>query len=166
MVLPNDTTANYTYDGAGRLSRVTNKTPDGSTISDHQYTDIDGAGNRKTVVETNGSFSGTVNFTYDAVNRLLTSVYPNNQSLDHRRVDYTYNDSGDRLTLKKYSSADTSTQVGSTINYHYNADTGRLQDTDYTLNYCYDANGNQTPGAARRVAPPAATPSPTTPRTT
>ena len=142
MVLPNDTTANYTFDGAGRLSRVTNKTPGGSTISDHQYTDIDGAGNRKTVVETNGSFSGAVNFTYDALNRLFTSIYPNNQSLDHRRVDYTYNDSGDRLTATRYSSADTSAQVSST-GYSYDANTGRMTAAG-GANYCYDSNGNQT----------------------
>lgn len=44
--------------------------------------------------------SGITNFTYDAVNRLLTSTYPNNQSLTYRRVDYTYNDSGDRTDNK------------------------------------------------------------------
>ena len=37
------------------------------------------------------------------LNRLTEAVYPDNQQAGHRRVTYSYNDSGDRTSMEKWA---------------------------------------------------------------
>lgn len=73
------------YDAAGRLTGITY--PDPSINVSYRY---DGFGNRKQMVDG----IGTWDYTYDALNRLLTVNGPNSNS-----VAYTYDANGNRQTL-------------------------------------------------------------------
>ena len=141
--LPNGTTAGYSYDNAGRLTLVENKTSTGMVISRHAYT-LDGAGNRTAADEDNGAtLDGITNYTYDNLSRLTEAVYPDNQQVSYRRATYAYNDSGDRTTLEKWTGTPGNwTQYGTTASYTYDG-AGRMT-AAAGVNYCYDANGNQT----------------------
>ncbi len=61
----------------------------------------------------------------------------------YRRTTYAYNDSGDRTTLEKWTGTPGNwTQYGTTASYTYDG-AGRMT-AAAGVNYCYDANGNQT----------------------
>ncbi len=110
----------YTYDIAGRITKVTNKkvTPS-SVISEFTYTP-DAVGNRKQMVAPNGTHT----YKYDSLHRLIEVTYPGPVT-----DAYTYDAVGNRLTKNgtgyTYDAADQLLTAGST-------------------NYAYDKNGNQT----------------------
>ena len=76
----------------------------------------------------------TVNYTYDAVNR-LTQEQITDAALGNQTISYTYDGFGNRLTK---------TDGTGTTNYTYNANDQLLTETapGYTATYEYDANGN------------------------
>ncbi|MCX6023099.1 MAG: hypothetical protein NTZ05_15490 [Chloroflexi bacterium] len=94
--------------------------------------------------EDNGAnLDGTTTYAYDDINRLTEAIYPGNQATSHRRVTYAYNDSGDRTSLMRWTGSPGSwSQDGSTVSSTYDS-AGRLTAAG-GVNYCHDANGNQT----------------------
>jgi RHS repeat-associated protein len=130
LAYPNQITANYTYDDAGRLTALTQATS-GSTLASFTYT-LDKVGNRL-------SKSGTANETYgyDFIYRLLQDVKVKGTE------KYTYDAVGNRLTGPGPKD----------ISYLYNAD--NQMTTGRQFSYVYDNNGNQvtrtTPNAADRT---------------
>lgn len=81
-------TRTFTYDSLKRLTSATN--PESGTVN---YSSYDGVGNLLTKTDARGS---TVNYTYDAVNRMLTKSYANNAQnvVWTPPVSYTYDQSG------------------------------------------------------------------------
>ena len=80
ITAPNGAKTSYTVDGLG--NRLQESSPDRGTL---QAT-YDAAGNRKTLTDARGIVA---NFSYDALNRLISISYPN----DGENISYTY-DSG------------------------------------------------------------------------
>ena len=104
--------------------------PNGAVITSHDYEIVDGAGNRKKVVE----HIGTTTYDYDVLNRLTEASYPATGYGGAQTVNWTYNDAGDRLTQAIVS--------GATTNYGYDAD-GQMTSAGST-SYGYDGMGNQS----------------------
>ena len=118
--LPNGITTTYTYDDANRLTSLINRRSDASIISSFAYTH-DNVGNRLTMTET----SGTHNYNYDNIYRLLGALHPaaSNESYSYDRV-------GNRLS----SAAEPS--------WNYDANNRLLSYDGVTYNH--DNNGNRT----------------------
>jgi RHS repeat-associated protein len=146
----------YTFDQNNRLTALTNKKPDGSSISSYSYT-YDDAGRQ---ISKTDNF-GTTNYTYDAAGRILkveapgkTSVYGYDGSGNRQSFNETYTSqqpsgyinpmNGQDVTyaIKKseyiYSS---SNQLLKLIERMYNTSGEEL--LEKTTAYLYDNNGNE-----------------------
>jgi RHS repeat-associated protein len=122
----------YQYDDNNRVSHMAIGQPDGTNIGtfDYQY---DANGNRTSVTTTDSSGAKTVNYTYDALNQLLSETDPTTGNT----ISYTYDPLGNRSTKVVKDSTGT---VLSTTNYAYNA-ANELTSVG-AVSYVYDKNGN------------------------
>lgn len=144
----NGTSANYTYDNAGRLTQVWNKEGD-FTITQHTY-QLDPVGNRTHTDEvlTDGYYAGpittdrqgTIDYNYDRLYRLTKENRQLPFPQDDEILDYTYDSAGNRLT-------ETITNIGSPdiTNFTYDrVDRIKTASGDIEEIYTTDANGNIT----------------------
>jgi len=125
-LLPNGVLTTNTYDIANRLTNITHK-KDSTVLESFSYT-LDPVGNRLSMTDGDG----TTNYTYDALDRLLTVSYPTGTP---STVSYTYDPMGNRLSM---------TEDGSTTTYVYDeADRllSKTKGTETTL-YTLDNDGN------------------------
>ena len=146
----------YSYDKNNRLLTLINSRPDGSEISRYSYT-YDLAGRQTTKAD---SF-GTSTYTYDAVGRILRAETPGKTSI------YGYDRAGNRTSMNETYASEQSTGFtdetsGSEASYIlkksqyvYSAsnrlvklvdemyDNGNTKVLTKTIQYTYDANGNQ-----------------------
>jgi len=118
---PNGTSTAYTYDAAARVTGITHSNS-GGTLASFSYT-YDAVGNRLSEVST----SGTASYSYDALYRLVSVVYP-----DGEIVTYTYDSMGNRTLLSSTVSGDVA----------YTYDIGDRLLTAGTESFTWDANGN------------------------
>nr|WP_275984165.1 RHS repeat-associated core domain-containing protein [Paenibacillus hamazuiensis] len=149
-------TEEYSFDKNNKLLTLTNKKPDGSTISSYSYT-YDAAGRQTSKTDS----YGTTNYTYDASGRIEKVEAPGKTTL------YTYDRSGNRQTLNEtYTSVqpsgfmdpNTKAEVQYKLKkseYVYSStnellklvekmyDEAGQQLLEKTTNYLYDANGNE-----------------------
>ena len=126
IAYPNGVITINTYDNADRLTNIT--TVKGTTaLSSITYT-MDNVGNCLTMVDNDG----TITYTYDELNRLLTVTYPVGLPVS---VSYTYDPMGNRMTM---------TEDGDVTTYLYN-NADHLTSTKRSgviTNYTWDNNGN------------------------
>lgn len=120
LVYPNQITATYSYDDAGRLTGIVHRRPDNSIVTSAAYT-LDGVGNR-----TAKSGSSSESYGYDDIYRLLQNITPKGTD------NFTYDAAGNRVTGPAYS--DTA----------YLHDTANRMSQGRRLTYSHDNNGNQT----------------------
>jgi RHS repeat-associated protein len=127
--LGNGVYTTYTYDPAGQLLDLFNHKPDDSVLSRFQYT-YDSRGRRDTMTTTYGDgdprtdLAGLWRYGYDDTSQLIGWTAPWG-----RRVDYTYDALGNRLSVRDdgtntvytVNNLNQYTQVGSTT-YQYDAD--------------------------------------------
>ncbi|AFZ10675.1 RHS repeat-associated core domain protein (plasmid) [Oscillatoria nigro-viridis PCC 7112] len=135
---PNNLVETRTYDALGRLDVVKTAKIDPVTqqelqvVSSYDYL-VDGAGNRKEVVEQNGR---KVEYKYDDLHRLLEEKVTNDPNGNNRVVSYTYDAVGNRLTKTD--------SVSGVTTYTYN----NLNQLDFltasgvVTDYTYDDSGN------------------------
>lgn len=143
----NGTSANYTYDNAGRLTQVWNKEGE-NTITQHTY-QMDAAGNRTHTDEvlTNGYYAGpitsdrqgTIDYNYDKLYRLTKEnrqlPIPQNDEI----LDYAYDPVGNRL------SETITNLVAKRTDFTYDkADRIKTASGNIDEVYTVDANGNMT----------------------
>jgi RHS repeat-associated protein len=127
-----------TYDRAGRLTEVMNE-KGGNVLSRFTYT-LDEVGNPTSVVTPDG----TITYTYDSLDRLTEACFaascpgPNDPY-----IRYDYDAVGNRKT---------ETRPMGTTTYTYNSSDQLASQSGPggTVNYTYDANGNET-GAGNRT---------------
>jgi RHS repeat-associated protein len=131
----------YEYRPDGSLSRVVNRAPGGTVVSQHDYT-YDAAGNRETHVEQIGGVSRTYRYVYDALDRLREV----RDDADGGLIEgYGYDEFDNRVTR---------TNAAGTLAYVYDAahqlkevressETGPLR-----ASFEYDDNGNLVQKAA------------------
>jgi RHS repeat-associated protein len=146
----------YSYDKNNRLLTLINSRPDGSEISRYSYT-YDLAGRQTTKTDS----YGTSGYTYDAVGRILKAETPGKTSI------YGYDRAGNRTSMNETYASEQSTGFtdeisGSEVSYIlkksqyvYTAsnrlvklveemyDNGNTKVLTKTIQYTYDANGNQ-----------------------
>ena len=139
---PNGTTANYTYDIAGRLTGLSNEYSDTSVISSYTYT-LDEIGNHTSAVKDEPLLpiltNKNISYTYDAENKLsntdsTTFTYDANGNLTARGRDtFTY-DHEDRLVQSNIE--------GVVSEYSYDGLGNRLSKTEgiATTKYILDIN--------------------------
>ena len=125
-------TTTYNYDGLGRLTRESES--GGLTLS---YT-YDSAGNR-TRMTASGTESYTINYSYDANNRLTSSVYADGTHAS----TYSYDKNGNLLTAQEWKPQE---GIASTASYSYN---NLNQLASQTVNgrsssFAYNADGIRT----------------------
>lgn len=119
IAFPNTTTATLAYDAANRLTGITDSAK--SAYRTFRYT-LDKVGNRTAIFDT----IATTNYTYDAVNELLTA------QLGPLKESWTYDPVGNRTSENV---------LGIPINYTYDADNRML--TTGPIQLTYDNNGNR-----------------------
>jgi len=122
MMHANGVETTYSYDAASQLLSLVHELSTTTTIINSFTYTYDKVGNRKTKADNNG----TANYTYDALNRLITATNP----LPSNPLEsFTYDEVGNRVD---------SNQNGlSTFN-----DANQLEG-DANFPYTYDNNGNQ-----------------------
>ncbi len=128
------------YDGLDRLSKMQfpSKTTAGtsSTTDFEQYT-YDANNNRKTLVTRD---SQTVNYSYDALNRLTLKQWPSSWGVS---VYYAY----DLRNLRLYANYSSATGRGVSDTYdgfgHVRSETVNLSGIAQQISYQYDADGNR-----------------------
>ncbi len=126
-------TAN-TYDNAHRLTAITHtNATSGTLIQSYDY-DLDLAGNRTHVLESDGVNQQEYWWSYDAANRLTSETYPDGGG-GSITTTYVYDPVGNRLT---------ETTGGQTTTYTYN-NRDQLTQTNGPsgiISYDYDGRGN------------------------
>ena len=136
---PNGTTAEQTYDAAGRIATLWNR-QFAATVSRFGY-QYDQNGNRtEQTEEHSGASVETTTYSYDAADRLETVVYP------EKTVVYSYDAVGNRLT-EQATDADSAVVLDRSYTYNPRQQlTGLTDALDPTksVTYTYDLNGNQT----------------------
>ena len=134
--LPNSVTTDYRFDADGRLTNVLHRTGGGALICQYGYT-LNAIGNRTQMTETttNSVSVRTTAYTYDALDRLETVLYP-----EGRFVSYGYDSFGNRLSMTEVIGAATNMTA-----YSYDTDSRLLSTTLNGVpdeNFYYDATGN------------------------
>jgi len=134
LVQTNGIVTTYSYDAARRLTSLTNSGPQG-VISAFLYT-LDKNGNR-TSVTTSGTEvldSGTTQYQYDSMQRLVSVHYP-----DGVVTFYVYDGAGNRTSMVTLSNGQTTSTT-----YHYNAADELIssQKGAAITTYTYDKDGN------------------------
>ncbi len=82
------------------------------------------------------------NYSYDKLNRLLSSIFISQQPKDYYKLTNTYDKDGNILTLKRY---DSDANLTDNFSYAYYSGTNKLQRvTGAGTQYNYDYNGNVT----------------------
>ncbi len=136
--------AHYWYDALNRLTNLTNfeeyeTNPDNPTadvLSSFAYTLADD-GMRTAVTEVVDGSTTTINWTYDALNRLTKEVYDANGDSNDFTHTYIYDLVGNRLERQ--------VQDGNTTYYYYDPNTDELTQEitdDVNTFYYYDDNGS------------------------
>ncbi len=124
----------YTYDGTHRLTAITHtNAASGSLIRSYDY-DLDLAGNRTHVLESDGINQQEYWWSYDAADRLTSETYPDGGG-GSTTTSYAYDPVGNRLT---------ETTGGQTTTYTYN-NRDQLTQTNGPsgiVTYDYDGRGN------------------------
>jgi len=147
---PNGTTTTQTYDAAGRTETIANR--QGTLLVSSYLYEYDGNGNRSRQVEDNGAGPEETTYVYDRLDRLTESHYP------EKTVTHTYDAAGNRLTEQALDAA-TGTLIIDKV-YTYDERNRLLALTDRlapdgpssgSVDYTYDANGNQTSRAKAGV---------------
>jgi RHS repeat-associated protein len=101
--LPNGNTSTLVYDRSGRLTSVVNKK--GATTLSSSTLVLDGVGNPTQ----NVTNSGTINYTYDAFDRILSACYSTCTGTGRDGYGYTYDPSGNILARVRYASPNVTT---------------------------------------------------------
>lgn len=132
-ILSNGASTQYNYDKDGFLTKMTQRSADGSIIDDRTYSHDD-IGNITSVA----TATETINYSYDPVYRLLSA----DSTINTNDQSWSYDNVGNRLT---------STLAGNTFYYNYNNTGNRLDDIRIFSNvgpiqnsYDYDDNGSRT----------------------
>jgi len=131
LVYPNGIQEDISYDAANKVTEVKHSTTSGTVILQENYT-YDGEGNKLTVTDKNNK---TVQYTYDALNRLTSETDP----YTGEKTVYEYDPAGNRTKKTVYNPDGT---VKETTVYTYNQ-ANELVDVN-GITYSYDANGNLT----------------------
>jgi RHS repeat-associated protein len=129
------TVATNTYDDLNRLIGLTNVV-NGTTINQYTYT-LDQGGNRIQAAENINGSTQTINYTYDALNRLTEESYPTGLS-----ITYAYDLDGNRITETETGGSANGTTT-STYNANNELVNAEAPSGSYTF-YYYDANGSLT----------------------
>ena len=133
VVLPNSTRTLYTYDAAGRVATRSSQKADSSVILSYSYSyDKDGhiSSVQRSEPTTPAFSSSNATYTYDPVNRVLTS------NMGNVSTAYTFDARGN-LTSKTAGSAVT------TYTYDSLNRLSSVSDGTNTTHYTYDAEGNR-----------------------
>jgi RHS repeat-associated protein len=142
MGYPNGVGAAYGFDGAGRLTGIT-QTRATSTLYGVNYT-LDKRGNRTAASENVNGTSRSLSYVYDELNRLTREVYPNS-SQNIITKTHTYDGMSNRTRQEVFSGSSAVTNT-----YSYNnldqltAKTTTGESNPFNLTYTYDLNGNLT----------------------
>ena len=129
--LGNGVYTTYGYDVAGQMTELSNLKPDGSILSQFNYT-YDSRGRRTTMTTTYGAgdprnnHAGIWTYDYDDSGQLIGWTAP-----DGRRVDYTYDALGNRLNV-----------LDNDINTAYLVNERNQYSQVGDVTYQYDADGN------------------------
>lgn len=141
---PNTIVTTYGYDTANRLISLTNKLAT-TTVAQFNYT-RNPVGNI-TIATESGTFISstpqTTKFTYDASGKVLSGVYPSNQSFS-----YVYDKVGNRLS----QTINDPTWGPKTDTFTYDQDDKLTKKNTFT-NFTYDNNGNQTKKPSENANP-------------
>jgi RHS repeat-associated protein len=138
---PNGTTANTTYDGAGRTQSITNL-QDAALISSFEYI-LDDNGNRVQQTETQGALVEVTAYDYDLNDRLIETLITV-AGTEVEKTNFTYDLNYNRLTEVKTLAG----QVSVNKSFDYNV-RGQVTDVFDNLDnannavYLYDNNGNR-----------------------
>jgi RHS repeat-associated protein len=147
--LPNGYVATMTYDRAGRLTGVSNAR-NGNVLSSFSRI-LDGVGNPTQ----DATLAGTINYTYDALDRLTQACYPSCSGGTASGYKYTYDPVGNILTKVAY------TPTATTTTYAYNNDDqlcwaytgtttkGCSLPPSGATQYTFDSNGNEASAGSR-----------------
>jgi RHS repeat-associated protein len=154
LTYPNRTTAAYTYDPNGNLTRIRHTGPNGTVITEANYT-YDNANNRLTKTD----IEKTETYSYDPVYRLTKSslsVKNKPSKLLPRGEAYVYDSVGNRLhgpeqiDAMSYDEANELLSLDTT-QYHYDANGNRIQKIETghrgnikTASYTYDDENRLT----------------------
>ncbi len=136
---PSGGQADHTYDQAGRLQLLENS-QNNAPVSRFAYT-FDLNGNRIQQIETNGGAPETTTYAFDDADRLLKVTYPD------KKVDYTYDGVGNRLTEVIKAVPGDGTLSSKTFHYDERNRLSSASDAanpSASTNFEFDANGNQT----------------------
>ncbi len=126
---PNGTVVSKSYDNAGQLTSVVNKTGSGSVLSSFSYT-LDVDGRRAAVGEADGS---SVSYGYDGAGRLTSETRSGTGAYS---LSYVLDGAGNRLSQ---------TSSNGTTTFAYDSDDELLSTSGvFTNSYGYNANGEQT----------------------
>jgi YD repeat-containing protein len=106
VTYPNGSSARYTYDAAHRIARIDNL-QNSAPVSRFEY-EYDTNGNRTRQLETRGVVSEVTTYAFDAVDRMVEVVYPENTTT------YGYDDVGNRLTEQARDTGERSSPIGNT----------------------------------------------------
>jgi len=142
VINPNGTTVTYVYDTASRLTKLTNAKSDSTVLSSYTYT-LDKLGNQSQVVQTEPLpplfATETLNYTYDAENRLIVAegmanTFDANGNMTVKDADIFAYDFEDRLMQSFVN--------GVTTQYQYDGLGNRLARTEgaTTQRYILDTN--------------------------
>jgi len=142
---PNGVKTTYTYDLADRVKTI--QTTKGTAVVSAFAYGYDKNGNRLTQTETNGGLVEQTNYGYDALNRVKTIVYPTDTAYPTgRMVTYGYDLVGnrERETEKDTNEVVLADKIGSFDNKNRLTVLTDELTPSKTVNFGYDANGNQT----------------------
>lgn len=143
---PNGIRTTYSYDGSARVTRITHKRG-ATTVADYLYT-LNAGGQATTFTSTQeGGATAKEQYTYDNAGRLTQVIYSDDDAViepSDKKLDYTYDGNGNRLT----QIATISGVVTEHRTYTYGNENRLLrvvnQAGDEIARYTYDAAGNRT----------------------
>lgn len=131
--LPNGTRTDYAYDALNRLTLLEHRRADNTLVARFAYT-LAVNGQRVQAIETVNGITRTVDYTYDAYQRLVREQIADPVN-GNRDAAYVYDPVGNRLTM---------TVNDARTDYVYDANDRLLSETTggTVTTHAYDANGN------------------------